>query len=296
MKTARLLLLSFSVLQAAAARAAPITFDTALPVHAGGLLFREQGAWMRMHGDPSPMGREMDVAAAASVLVYGATSKLALMGVFPYLDKRLEIRSTGAVREASGLGDIMTAGRYQIYESDDPGRTIRGSVFAGLQWPSGPSTASDSLGRLPPTVQLGSGAYDPLFGAVWTRQSLAFELDADVLYRRNTRADDFKFGDVVQEDASLQYRLWPRALEAEGVPAYLYGVLEANSVYRAANIAGGAADPDSGGYQLFLDPGLQLVFKRGVLELAAQLPAVQSLNGAGLRANFSLVGGFRIWL
>ncbi|MBI5631315.1 MAG: transporter [Elusimicrobia bacterium] len=296
MKTARILLsLSLLAIPVPPLEAAPISFNTALPVHEGGMLFRGQGVWMRMHNDPSPMGREMDVAAVPSVLVYGVSSKLALMGVFPYMDKRLAIKSTGAVRRASGLGDIMTVGRYEIFARSSSGQTTRGAVFAGLKWPSGRNTESDALGVLPPSVQLGSGSYDPMFGTVWTGQWLAFQADADISYRRNTKADDFKFGDALEQNVSLQYRIWPRVLQAEGLPNYLYGVLEANNVYQAKNEAGGVTDGDSGGYQLFLTPGLQWVTKRAVFEFAAQLPAVQSLNGTALRTDYRLLGSFRLW-
>lgn len=296
MKTARILL-SLALLDAPVAplQAAPISFNTALPVHQGGLLFRGPGVWMRLHDDPSPMGRAMDVAMVPSVLVYGATAKLALMGVFPYLDKRLAVKSTGAVRRASGLGDIMTVGRYEVMARSGPGRTARGAVFAGLKWPSGRSAESDALGLLPPSVQLGSGSYDPVFGTVWTGQWLAFQVDADVSYRRNTNANGFKFGDQLEQNVSLQYRLWPGSLAAERLAGFLYGVLEANTLYQAKNEAGGVADGDSGGTQLFLTPGLQWVSKRAVLELATQLPAVQNLNGAALRTDYRLTGGLRLW-
>lgn len=296
MKTARILL-SLSLLAAPSARlkAAPISFNTALPVHEGGLLFRGQGVWMRLHDDPSPMGREMDVAAVPAVVVYGATAKLALMGVFPYMDKRLAVKSTGGLRRASGLGDIMTVGRYELLARSGPGRTTRGAVIAGLKWPSGRSAESDALGVLPPPVQLGSGSYDPILGTVWTGQWLAFQVDADVSYRRNTNADGFKFGDQLEQNVSLQYRLSPRSLAAERLPNFLYGVLEANTICQAKNETGGVTDGDSGGTQMFLTPGLQWVTRRAVLELAAQLPAAQNLNGTALRTNYRLTGGFRLW-
>jgi hypothetical protein len=296
MKAGRILFsLSLLATHVPTIEAAPISFNTALPVHEGGLLFRGQGIWMRMHDDPSPMGREMDVVAVPSVLVYGATPKLALMGVFPYMDKRLEIKSTGTIRRVSGLGDIMTVGRYEIFARNSPGQTSRGAVFAGLKWPSGRSAESDALGVLPSPVQLGSGSYDPIFGTVWTGQWLVFQVDADLSYRRNTKANDFKFGDVLEQNISLQYRLWPRILEAEGLPSYLYGVLEANNVYQAKDEADGVKDGDSGGYQLFLTPGLQWVAKRTVFELAAQFPAAQSLNGAALKTDYRLIGSVRFW-
>lgn len=293
MKTARVLgaLLIF----AAPLRAAPISFSTALPVHEGGLLFRGQAVWVRMHDDPSPLGREMDVVAVPSVLVYGATSKLALMGVFPYMEKRLNIRSMGATREASGLGDIMTLARQEIFARNEAGRTMRGSLFAGVKWPTGRGKESDALGPLPKPVQLGSGSYDPIIGTVWTLQSLSGQVDADFSYQRNTWANDFKFGDIITQDISLQFRLWPRTLEAEGVPGYLYGVVETGNVYQAKNEAGGVEDADSGGYQLFLTPGVQWVTKRIVLEAAARLPAVQELKGLGLKTDYQLISSVRFW-
>lgn len=282
-----------TLLSTGPASAAPISFNTALPVHEGGLLFRAQGAWTRMHDDPSPAGREMDVVAAPAVLVYGATAKLALMGAFPYLDKELDLPQQ-ATRKASGLGDIATLGRYEIFERSRRGYTARGAVFAGVEWPTGADQDSDGLGTLPKPVQLGSGSFDPVFGTVWTAQWLSVQVDADLSYQRNTEANGFKFGDTLAQNASLQYRLWPRTLGA-GVPSYLYGVLEINNLYQAKNEAAGIKDQDSGGYQLFLTPGLQWVAKRAVLELAAQLPVVQELNGNALKTDWRLIGGFRVW-
>ncbi|MDE2142669.1 MAG: transporter [Elusimicrobia bacterium] len=291
----RMMLLGVILMMAGPLQAAPISFNTALPVHEGGFLFRGETVWMRLHDDPSPMGREMDVVAVPSVLVYGVTSKLALMGVIPYMDKRLDIKSMGATREASGLGDIMSIAREEIYQWNGAGRTVRGALFGGVQWPTGRSKESDGAGLLPKPVQLGSGSYNPIAGTVWTMQWLSAEVDADFSYQRKTWANDFKFGDVIMQDVSLQYRLWPWTLEAEGVPGYFYGVLEANNFYRFKDEASGIKDNNSGGYQLFLTPGVQWVTKRVVLEAAAQLPAVQELNGQSLKTDYQLIGSIRVW-
>jgi len=290
-----LLTAALCVAFAEGAAASPITFNTALPVHEGGFLFRGQGVYMSLHDDPSALGRKMDVWAVPSVLVYGATSKLALIGVIPWVDKDLRVTSMGVERQAAGLGDAMTLARYQIFERDEPGHTLRGDVFGGLKWPTGSSHLSDNLGLLPAVVQPGSGSYDPIVGSVWTAQWLWIQLDADIQYQRSTWANDFKFGDTLTEDVSVQYRVWPRKLEPQGVPSYLYAVLEGNSIWQAKNLVSGTADPDSGGYQLFISPGLQWVSRRFVLEVASQLPAVQSLNGANLRTDYRIVGGFRVW-
>ncbi|NIR28977.1 MAG: hypothetical protein GWN84_06615 [Gammaproteobacteria bacterium] len=65
-------------------------------------------------------------------------------------------------------------------------------------------------------------------------------------------ADDFELGDVLRADASLQYRLWPRAL-GRRVPGFFYGVLEANLMRADRNEANAVADPNPGGTTLFLE-------------------------------------------
>ncbi len=56
----------------------------------------------------------------------------------------------------------------------------------------------------------------------------------------------------------------------------------------------GAADPNSGGTSLFIDPGVQYVTKNWVLEAIVQLPAIQNLNGTALRNDYTVLAGFRV--
>jgi hypothetical protein len=78
------------------------------------------------------------------------------------------------------------------------------------------------------------------------------------------------------------------------VPAFLYGVLEANLVRAEKNRIGGVDDPNSGGTTLFLSPGLQYVTQKWILEAGVQIPVVQNLNGAALKNDYILNAGFRV--
>ncbi len=273
---------------------APITFNTALPVGEGEFVFREQFVLDRSGDDPSGAGRDRTAWSAVSVLGYGVNGDLALFGVAPYVDKRLELTSDGArrARSARGLGDISLFGRYTAFKRNWPQRNFRIAPFAGIETPTGDDDEGDAFGRKPASVQSGSGSWDPFGGIVATYQTLDFQIDAQLSYKVNTEANDFAFGDVARADASLQIRLWPRELSG-GVPGFLYGVLEANLIHEDNDEIGDAEDLNSGGTTLFLVPALQYVTKRWIVEAAVQLPVAQDLNGTALENDFVVRTGFR---
>jgi len=278
------------------ARAAPITFNTALPVAAGEFVLRELFFFIKSSDDPSPADRDLEVIGGLSVLGYGATGDLALFGVLPVLDKSLELDTPDGrriERGDTGIGDVRLFGRYTAFRDDAPGRTFRIAPFAGVELPTGKDDQRDRFGRLPQPLQLGSGSVDPFFGVVGTWQTLDYQIDAQASYEVNTEANDFEFGDVLRFDASLQYRLWPREL-GPGVPGFLYGVVEGNLIHQRKNEVAGAEDPNSGGTTLFLAPGLQYVTRRWVLEAIVQLPAIQDLNGDALENDYIVSAGFRV--
>jgi len=280
---------------AAAAGAAPLTFNTALPVAQGEFVFRGQVILSQSGDDPSGAARDRTAWSAISVLGYGVNPDLALFGVVPYSDIDLESAPRGMRRTQGdrGLADISLFVRYAVFKRNLPGRALRLAPFAGLEVPSGDGDARDGFGRLPPGARLGSGSWDPFGGLILTYQTLDFEVDAQVSYKLNTRAGDFEFGDVVRLDGSLQYRLWPPVV-GRGVPGFLYGVLETNLIHRGKNRAGGADNPNSGGASLFIVPGLQIVTKRWILETGAQVPVFQDLNGAALENGYIFRAGFRV--
>lgn len=284
-----------SVGWAGSAVAAAVTFNTALPVAEGSFVFREQFFFSNASRDPSPANRIVEAWGAVSVLGYGVTSDFTLFGMLPYMNKRLDFTMDGGTfrQRTDGIGDASLFARYTIFQDNFPGGNFRIAPFAGVKAPTGESRASDSLGRLPQPIQLGSGSWDLFGGVVATYQTLDFQIDTQGSYKANTSANDFRFGDEARFDASLQYRLWPRELK-EGVPGFLYGVLEANLVHQDKNRIGGIADPNSGGTTLFLAPGLQYVTQRWILEAVVQLPVVQDLNGTALKSNFNVLAGFRV--
>jgi len=278
-----------------AAIAGPITFNSALPVSEGVGILRSQIKLVHQAGDVTAQNRDLTVAAVPLVLAYGFSSKLAVFGMLPYVDKRMDI-TIGAARvrrHTQGLGDGKFFARYTMYQVDHPGDTFRLAPFAGLKMPTGAHDKRDALGLLPRPLQSGSGSWDPFAGLAITRQTLDWEFDSAIAYQHNTKAAGFEFGDEARFDASFQYRVFPRTLDGGDVPAFVYVVLESNLVWNGKNRLSGATDINSGGLTWNLAPGLQYVTRRYVLETAVQIPVIQHLNGSALETDWVWTAGFR---
>lgn len=276
--------------------AGPITFNTALPVHTGEWIVRQQTIWLRATDDPSPLDRDLNVLVAPVVVVYGLNSRVALFAIQPFLSKQIEITTPSgrATRATTGLGDLTAMARVTAVAFDRLGETIRFAPFAGLKLPTGRDDEADGIGRLPQPLQLGSGSLDPVFGAVFTWQRLRWQIDASGSYQRTTEANGFDSGDEARGDASFQYRLVPRGALGGGVPSYLYAVVESNAVWHGRSRLSGLPDGDSGGFIWYVAPGLQWVTLRTVLEATVQIPVVQNTNGLGLREDFTALLSLRV--
>lgn len=277
------------------ALAGPITLNTALPVHDGELIVRQEVMWIRSTGDPSPLNMNLNVIAAPAILYYGVNADLALLGVLPLLHKQVAVTTPmGRVtRSTNGFGDMMVAARYTLLAIDRPGETFRIAPFAGVKLPTGAQNEADALGRFPQPFQLGTGSWDPLGGAVLTWQTLRRELDVSATYQVRTEANGFRAGDEARAEASFQYRLVPWGALGPGVPSYLFGVLESAVIWDGQNRVSGVEDANSGGLTWYLTPGLQFISERSVIEGAFEIPVVQRLNGGALKNDFVAVLSFR---
>jgi hypothetical protein len=274
---------------------APITFNTALPVAKGEGIIRVQTRYLRATDDPGTQDRELTVWAIPVVGAYGVTGRLALFGVIPIVDKRLELNTpAGRVsRGSSGIGDMTIMARYTIWRKDLRGETLRLAPFEGVELPTGEDCGSDGLGCLPQPLLPGSGSWDPLAGIVFTWQTLKWQVDSSLSYKFNTPSKGFEFGDVARMDVSYQYRLLPKDL-GSGLPAFIYGVLESNMLWEDKNRSNGEYDDDSGGLRWYITPGIQYVTRRTIVETALQIPVVQDLNGSALEEDFTWILSVRV--
>lgn len=271
----------------AAAAAAPQTFNTALPVAEGEWVVRMQGVYMHMD---APMGADAEAYGGVGVVARGIDEKTALFAMLPAFHKSLT--SGGETRASTGIGDLSLFVRREVYRSNARGRSFRVAAFGGAELPTGRNRVSDRQGLLPPALQPGSGSFDPFGGLIATYQTLDFEMDGQISYQENRRANGFAFGNLFRADASAQYRLLPRKL-GSGLPHFLYATLDAGYRNNAHNRAGRAPIPGTALEQFTLAPGLQYVTRRWIVEAAVEVPVWQDAGPMAMKEDVTVFAGVR---
>lgn len=247
--------------------AAPLTFNTALPVSKGEYIVREQLIINESENNHTE-------TRIVSTLVYGVTPDFAVFGTVPY--KNIDT----STNDSQGIEDSKLFGRYTIYKDDFQGGTFRIAPFAGVKLP----TNQDNTG---------TDSWDVFGGLVATYGTVDWEVDGQISYQANNKANNFETGNIARADASLQYRLFPATLTAD-TDSFINGVLEANLIHKGKNETSGVEDANTGGTTLFLVPGLQYAAERYILEAGLQIPVIQNLNGSTLENDYIFRTGFRV--
>ena len=130
-------------------------------------------------------------------------------------------------------------------------------------------------------------------GLIATLASTQWVLDSQLRYDLNREADGFERGNSTRFETSFQYRLSPGTV-APDTNAFVYGVLEISANYYERNRVSGVTDPNSGGFQLYLTPGLQYATRRWIADLGVKVPIVNDLNGTALEPDYSILTSIRI--
>jgi hypothetical protein len=277
------------------ASAGPITFLTTLRVSTGRLFLMNitNPAGMSM---ASASGRENDFSLNELLDIgYGITPDLQVFAALPWFVYKSvsEVTATGHATKLAteGLGDALLFGRYTIFRAENDKFALDIAPIAGIKAPTVMSNTRFSAASAP--FEPGSGAWDPLTGMTFVWQTIDWELDADAGYRVNTTAHDFRAGNAMFADMSVQRRIWPLQV-SPGSAGFLYATLDSNFAGLAQNIAHKRADPGSGGTLWFLDPGIQYITAHFALKAAIQLPTVTALHGHALRPDYGAFPCIRV--
>ena len=119
-------------------------------------------------------------------------------------------------------------------------------------------------------------------------------MNADVFYRANSEANDYRFGNVASFDVGGQYRILPYLYESFD-EFTLNGILEVNVEYAARDTLVGNRVGGTGGTKVFVSPGLQaIVTPNFLVESGIQIPVYRNLDGLQPAEDFRYLFGVRI--
>ena len=224
-------------------------------------------------------------------VVFGLNENLTLGLTVPYVSKRLE-RTSGTLH-SDGLGDVPITGKYRFFQETGLGETTEAAAIFGSKLPTGRTNVTDGGMRLPQPLQPGSGSLDAILGGAFTRVDGRWLLNADLLGKFNSEADDYRFGNTYRFDVGGQFRLYPgRYTSFDQTTVNL--IAELNTSYAEHDTFDGSTLPDTGGLKMFATPGLQVIVSENVLfEGAVQIPVYRNLHGSQLEENFRLILGLR---
>ena len=265
----------FIALQTVSAFAAPITFNTALPVSEEEVILREQ----LIYTDLSGPNADVNSLTAVTVGGYGITSKWSVFGVLPVT--HIDANIGGVSSDSFGLRDATLFSRYEIYRKDGRGTTTRLAPLIGVRVPTGK------------TGDTSDGSTDIFGGLIATVATTQYNLGGQIVYTDNGEADGFEAGNTLAFDASLQYRVWNSAPDANS-PSLLFGVIEGNITLQGNSSFDGFEALNTDGTRFSISPGLQYVTQRWIADVALTIPITDSFDNVTSSPNYSVLTSLRV--
>lgn len=193
---------------------------------------------------------------------YGVTADWTVAVEVPFADKKLNGGGS------TGLGDIQLAAKYRFLRIDSPGAQLSTALILKVKLPTGDD------GRTP---RLGSGSTDFVGGLLHGLESRRWYYTTAFRYRLNTEGGgDLKKGDKVFLD--LVGGIRPAPTEYREADTVVF--LELNWEHAARDSLAGADVTGSGGWTLFLSPGVFWTYRVYAITGGVQVPIAENLNGA----------------
>ena len=245
------------------------------------------------HVEKSGSGSDLAVDVAVTNVVFGVNKDFTIKLGIPYITRRLDQPGLAPTLRSEGLGDAPLVGKYRFYQKTGLAETTEAAAIFGFELPIGRDGVRDGGMLLPAPLQPGSGSLDAILGGAITRVDGRWLVNADLIAKLNSEANDYRFGNVLRADVGGQYRIHPARYDRfDQLTVNL--VAELNSVWLGRDRMDGDRVEDSGGFKLFATPGIQVILNRYVLlEAAVQVPVVMDLNGSQLEEDYVAIIGLR---
>ena len=223
---------------------------------------------------------------------------------------------------SAGFGDVTMLGQYRFHNNAQTGTSA--AVLFGFKAPTGSTSQRDNFGQLfQAEFQPGSGSWDGLIGAAFTKRTGRWAFDVSGLYylisngTQNTNLGDrFLFGTAVsyrlvgpvgsaKEVELHDYCMQPRNQlqehclyhanhdhsDMKKTPYTLDLVLELNGEWHDKQRIAGIADPNSGGTTVYLSPGVRIGFDRFSSFVSFGVPVINQHNGVQSKPDYRILTG-----
>ena len=258
--------------------AAPITFNSALPVSQSEWVVRGLVTIDERSANVDDIEIERTQLSLVSVLGYGINAKWSAFGVLPIRDVSLSLNDQ--TQNESDLGDAEFFSRYEVLRVDKAGSTFRVAPFAGVRLPTGDLGVTSD------------GTTDIFGGVIVTSANVKQNFNIQLRYDLNGNDNQFSAGDSLTADLSWQKRIFPKKVTAS-TSGFWFAALESNLNYTEQNRLAGQLDSNSGGFTTSIAPGIQYITRRWIAELAVRVPIIRNLNGSALEPDYTIFTGVR---
>lgn len=157
------------------------------------------------HRVNDPLNRKTIQNRTVLGLDHGVAQQLTLSALLPWVQHRGHTIA-GNVR-SEGAGDAAVLAKWRFFAWYAEQQALSMSLVAGTEAPTGETHAQDNGVRLPPSLQPGSGAWNPFGALVATWDHGLFRTDGLLLHKRNGRGDQHKqVGDLTVVGLDVGYR------------------------------------------------------------------------------------------
>lgn len=249
------------------------------PVHRGKVHLRHEEQERDVHSRRNDMIYNV-------IMGYGITDNLSLTLQLPFVERRTrQIKQEdhlGQKESSSGIGDVITYGKYRFYN-----KLFGAAAIFGVKAPTGEKDERNKQEiRYDQEEQPGTGSTDFMLGMSLNKTFGLFTVDGSILYQlKGTGSQDYEFGDIIRANINGAYTLKERG-EYPGIDL-LAGI---NSQFAEKDHKNSERISDSGGTTVFFSPGLSSQLTEKVsTSVSVMLPFIQNLGRSHQEVNLEVL-------
>ncbi len=199
---------------------------------------------------------------------YGVTADWTVKAEIPLVDK--DSNANGS----TGIGDMVLGTKYRFLRVDSLGAQLSTTLLFQAKLPTGDDDRSP---------RLGSGSADFVGGLLHGLESRRWYYNTAARYRLNTEGGgDLEKGDRVFLDLVGGVR--PFLTKYKEPDTVLF--LELNFENSERDTLRGSDVADTGGWELFLSPGVFWTYQTYAVTAGVQIPVAENLNGAQATSDY----------